>query len=69
MTAPDGMWIRVWRTRNGYSQDALALELNVRRQTVIAWEKASNVERITYLALTALEADKTLRTIYATRSA
>lgn len=55
MPNSDGSWVRDWRARNGYSQDDLANELNVSRQTIIGWEKSDSVSRILELALLSLE--------------
>lgn len=55
MTALSGNWIRQWRTRNRYTQQDLASELGVKRQTVLTWEKAPSVERMVFLSLVALE--------------
>lgn len=55
MIGRDGNWIRAWRATNGYTQETLAWELDVKRQTIIAWEKAPKLDRLIYLALTALE--------------
>lgn len=53
-----------WRRRNGYTQEQLMKELEVRsRQTISSWEKPGRrVERTVQLALIALESDPTLRT-------
>lgn len=54
-----------WRRRNGYSQEQLMRELDVKsRQTISSWEKSGNqVERTVELALIALERDPMLRRI------
>lgn len=55
MPSRDGAWIRAWRRRNGYSQEELAFELGVSRQTIAGWEKSIGVERLVALSLVALE--------------
>jgi len=63
MTAIDGKWIADWRRRYAYTQEALALELGVKRQTIISWEGAPKVDRVIYLALRALELEPILRNV------
>jgi transcriptional regulator with XRE-family HTH domain len=55
MTGFDGRALREWRSRNGYSQAELALELGVSRQSIVNWEKAEVIDRVVGLALVALE--------------
>lgn len=55
MTEFDGARLREWRKSNHYSQEELARELEVTRQTVIGWEQSEKVSRIVQLALAALE--------------
>jgi len=63
MTKFDGTALRDWRLRNGYSQAELAAELEVSRQSIIAWERAERVDRTVVLAVTALERNPELRNI------
>jgi DNA-binding XRE family transcriptional regulator len=59
-----GADIKTWRERNGYTQEALVLELQLgSRQTLVAWEKAATVSRVTQLALLALEHYPECRTV------
>jgi DNA-binding XRE family transcriptional regulator len=67
MTEVNGAWMRDWRHRNAYTQDTLALELDVRRQTIIAWEHAPKIERVVFLALKALESDPSIQQVRARR--
>lgn len=57
MPSREGGWIRDWRRRNGYSQDELAFELSVSRQTIVGWERAGSVDRLVELSLIALESN------------
>ena len=53
----NGSELTEWRQRNGYTQQNLMLELDIRaRQTISSWEKeTATVPRIVELALLALE--------------
>jgi DNA-binding XRE family transcriptional regulator len=51
-----GAELKAWRKRNRMTQDALRVELDVARQTIVAWESSEKpVPRITRLALIAIE--------------
>jgi DNA-binding XRE family transcriptional regulator len=51
-----GTELRTWRKRNRMTQDALRMELEVSRQTIVAWEQSDKpLPRLTELALIALE--------------
>jgi transcriptional regulator with XRE-family HTH domain len=63
MSFVSGDWISAWRSKNGYSQDQLAKELEVARQTVVKWEASEKVDRLVFLALRALEIDAGLQVI------
>ena len=53
MTGAD---LREWRKRNDRTQESLALELGVTRQTVVHWERsAAPLAKMVRLALRALE--------------
>jgi DNA-binding XRE family transcriptional regulator len=54
-TEHNGAWLKEWRARNYYSQQELADELDVSRQTLSSWEKSPKLGRVVYLALRALE--------------
>lgn len=49
-----GSELAKWRAEYGWSQDRLARELGVNRQTVINWERADEVTRMVELAIGAL---------------
>jgi DNA-binding XRE family transcriptional regulator len=56
--------LKSWRNRNNYTQDELAKEVGVSRQTIISWEKGHvPITRAIYLALIALEFTPQSRTI------
>jgi transcriptional regulator with XRE-family HTH domain len=49
--------LKQWRKRHGFSQEALALELDVARQTIAQWERLDQpLSRVIVLAIAALEA-------------
>jgi transcriptional regulator with XRE-family HTH domain len=50
-----GADLSAWRARNNRTQESLASELDVTRQTVIQWEQSANLTRMLCLALEALE--------------
>ena len=51
-----GAELKAWRKRNRMTQDALRIELNVSRQTIVAWESSEKpLPRVTELALIAIE--------------
>ena len=50
-----GIDLKDWRHQHNYTQEALALELEITRQTVIGWEKGIELlPRILVLALESL---------------
>jgi DNA-binding XRE family transcriptional regulator len=59
----DGRWLRDWRLSHDYSQDELASELEVRRRTIVKWEKLPRIDRLVVLALYALGYDENLQEI------
>lgn len=63
MTGDD---LRKWRTEAGYKQEELATELGVSRPTLSAWEnrKDKPIDRLVWLAISALEANPMLRLNY-----
>lgn len=53
---PNGVDLKAWRGRNGYTQEQLRLLLDVSRQTIITWERSSKpLAKVVELALIALE--------------
>ena len=59
-----GTDLKGWRKRNGYTQEALMRELQLRsRQTLVGWEQSEKVSRTVELALQALERLPDTRTI------
>lgn len=51
MTGAD---FKAWRTDQGYTQQEIADDLEVTRQTIVAWEKSAKIPRLVSLALNAL---------------
>lgn len=68
MTKFDGARLREWRRSNGYSQAELAAELEVSRQSIIAWERSEKVDRVVVLAVKTLEHVPELRNLGGLRS-
>lgn len=64
----DGAWLKEWRGRNGYTQDELAMELDVSRPTIVKWERSATIDHLVVLALVALENIKELRNISGRKS-
>lgn len=51
-----GTELKAWRKRNRMTQEALRIELDVSRQTIVTWESSEKpVPRVTRLALIAIE--------------
>jgi DNA-binding XRE family transcriptional regulator len=51
-----GAELKAWRKRNRMTQDALRIELDVSRQTIVTWESSEKpLPRVTELALIAIE--------------
>jgi DNA-binding XRE family transcriptional regulator len=51
-----GAELKAWRKRNRMTQEALRIELDVSRQTIVTWEALEKpIPRLTQLALIALE--------------
>jgi DNA-binding XRE family transcriptional regulator len=51
----NGAEFKAWRLEHGYTQQAIAEDLEVTRQTVVAWEKSAKLPRLLTLALEGLE--------------
>jgi DNA-binding XRE family transcriptional regulator len=58
-----GAEMKSWRKKNRYTQEMLCHELDVSRQTIMAWEKSAKVPRLTRLALIALEEEPACRIV------
>lgn len=57
----NGADLKVWRRERSLTQIGLALELDVTRQTVIAWENSVEpLPRVLQLALSALDQSRTV---------
>jgi len=50
-----GAEMKAWRKKNRFTQEMLCEELDVSRQTIMAWEKSAKLPRLTELALVGLE--------------
>jgi DNA-binding XRE family transcriptional regulator len=60
----NGAELRAWRKRNKMTQEALRIELDVSRQTIVAWEALEkDIPRVIQLALVALEKVKGCRIV------
>lgn len=68
MVAMNGADFKTWRLEHGYTQQAIARELEVTRQTIVSWEKSAKLPRLLTLALGTLDTLKDSRNIAGRRA-